>query len=137
MANVAEQLGSKLYMACISNNVAQVRVLIFRNSSTNWSGAAIAAASEGAADVVSYCFRDPGTRNSINDSVLRWVIAYDALDAAYRFLDESGLVDANHVMEWTGTVLGVLAGESQNKRHGEFTHGNEPVASLMRHAELR
>jgi hypothetical protein len=120
MTIVAEQLGPELYMACTQNNVAQVQALTSNANSTAWSmaSAAIVAASEDAEDVVSYCFRDPN-RPAIKDCALRWIMAYEALDPAYRLLVERNFVDVNHVLEMTGTVLGVIAGRSKDKRHGK------------------
>lgn len=119
MAKVAEQLGPELYMACTSNDIAQVQVLTSNNNSTNWSAVVIAAASERAGDVASYCFRDPSRATGIKDSTLSWIMGYEALDPSYRFLVESNLIDVNHVLERTGSVLGVISCRSKDKRHGK------------------
>jgi hypothetical protein len=115
MTRIAEQLGPELYVACSQNDVIRVEALTSTNP-TNWSAAVIAAASNEAGAVVTYCLRARSC-NGVLDAALRCILEDEELDPAYRFLDEANFVNVNHCIEGTGSMLGVLAGESNNKRH--------------------
>ena len=115
MTRIAEQLGPELYTACLQNNVIRVEALTATNP-TNWSAAVIAAASNQAREVVTYCLRARSC-NGVLDAALRCILEDAELDSAYRFLDEAGFVNVNHVIEGTGSMLGILAAERINRRH--------------------
>lgn len=111
-----DRLGSDLYTACIQNNVAQVKAMVANQESTDWAAAVVAAASREANDVVAYCLSDQSSGRIIYDA-LWWIIYDEALDPAYRFMVECKFVDVNYEIDRTGSVLGVLAGNSKQKRH--------------------
>lgn len=111
-----DQLGPDLYSACTQNDVGRVENLTSNMQSPNWSAAVVTAASNQAADVVAFCLRGEGQFSGTKDDTLWWVLADESLDPAYHFLVDSNFLDVNHGIDRTGTILGVLAGDS-GKRH--------------------
>ena len=117
MQRIANQLGPDLCSACIQNDVGQIEAAKSRSASIDWSTAVLAAASAQATDVLTYCLQDE-TKSGIMDAALWTIVSDEDLDPAYRFLVESNFVDVDReVYHMTGSMLGVIAGKSRQKRH--------------------
>ena len=83
MVRIADLLGPRLYTACLQNNVAQVGILTSAGLDTNqWSAAILAAASEKAMDVTSYCVQHVRNRLDTTDKIL-WRCVYPSLEAPF------------------------------------------------------
>ena len=71
MADIAQQLGPKLYTACIQNHVEQIKALTSSMDTDKWSDAVLAAAVGESADVAAYCMQTADDKVGTTDRVLR------------------------------------------------------------------
>lgn len=114
---LAGQLGPSLYDACIHNDLEVVQLLTTEFTSQKYAAVLVTAALGEAKEVAAYCLRDRPTRNGVTDHALWWILDDNELDVAYIWLVESGFVNVNHGIDRTGSMLGILAGESKDKRY--------------------
>lgn len=133
---IANQLGPDLYTACIENDVARVEAASSSMASTNWSAAVLAAASGQATDVLTYCLQDK-SKSGIMDDALWWILSDETLDPTYRFLVESKFVDVDREIDRRGSMLGVLAGKSKQKRHSLTEYLLKKGASPNRRVDMQ
>ena len=119
-ARLSDMLGPELYAACRQNDVAQVKILTtpgigssnWLEEASKWSAAILAAASEHGTEVAEFCLTNARDRFSTLDGIGTWVLGWEALEPAYRFLVDSNLVDPEHRLDRTGQLLGLGAGSS-------------------------
>ena len=108
---ILPKLDPQLYAACTRNDVAAVEQISSRAISTDWGSLLLVAVFENAIDVAMYSWKQKH-RLDISDEMLSMVVRVMDVFPVYRFLIESGLVDANYEIERKGTVLGIAAGRA-------------------------
>ena len=136
---IDENLGHELYTACQHNDIAQVAALTSQPMGVaKWADAILAAASEKALEVASYCMRSSGDWISTTDRILVLVLYYESLEQAYRFLVESNLVNPEHRIDRYGQLLGAAVGLRTYRRHSlvEFLleKGVDPDQNVVMYA---